>query len=117
MVNYKIHPVIRYCENSFVSPKYVDQKGKYITVVNKYNQNIITGPVYVRSQYSNGTDYYRIGDRINPNSEHILESINQKYIMIGNMNKTGAMADIAIKSNEIFIIPSSSKMLLSLEFS
>ena len=37
--------------------------------------------------------------------------------MIGNMNKTGSMGDIAIRSNEIFAIPISSKMLLSLEFS
>lgn len=117
MVEYKIHPVIKYFENSLVSPKYVDQNGKYITVVEKYNQNIITGPVYIRSQYSIGSDDYSIGNKINPYTEHILESINQKYVMIGNMNKTGSMGDIAIRSNEIFAIPISSKMLLSLEFS
>ena len=117
MIEYKIHPVIKYFENSLVSPKYIDQNGIYITVVNKYNQNIITGPVYIRSQYSIGSDDYSIGNKINPHTEHILESINQKYVMIGNMNKTGSIGDIAIRSNEIFAIPISSKMLLSLEFS
>ena len=114
---YKVHPTIKYYEKSLVSPKYIDKNGKYITVANKFNQNIITNSVYIRSQYTHTEGDFSIGKRINPYSEHVLESINQKYVMIGNMNKIGSINDIAITSNDVYAIPISSKMLLSLEFS
>ena len=118
--HYKLHPLIKYFENSLISPKYVDMNGKYITVADKFNQNVITSPVYIRSQYinnNNGMNDFSIGKKINPNTEHILESINHKYIMLGNMCKIGSIDEIAISSNEIYTVPVSSKMLLSLEFS
>ena len=117
MQTYKLYPNIRYFENSFVSPKYVDTNNRYITIANKYNQNTITEPVYVYGQYSNNSDNVRIGNKIDPYSTYTLESINQDYIMLGGINKIDNLSDIAIRSNEIFVVPSTTKMLMSLEFS
>ena len=117
MQKYKLYPNIRYFENSFVSPKYVDTNNRYITIANKYNQNTITEPVYVYGQYSNNSDNVRIGNKIDPYSTYTIESINQDYIMLGGINKIDSLSDIAIRSNELFVVPSTTKMLMSLEFS
>ena len=94
----------------------------------KYNQNVLAKPVYLRSQYNLNSPSvntlrdtqefeYKIGDTLDPNRTHLLESVNKNMIMLGSVENTGRIQDVAIKANKIHAIPTSSKMLLSIEFS
>ena len=94
----------------------------------KYNQNVLAKPVYLRSQYNLNNPSvntlrdtqefeYRIGDNIDPTKTHLLESINKNMVMLGSVENIGPIGSVAIKANNIHAIPTSSKMLLSLEFS
>lgn len=117
---YAIHPFIRYLENSFVLPKRVNEKGEYITIVNKTNQNITTGTINMYNNYettksNTGTDL-RIGNRIGPQEEYIIESMDAKMLLIGNMFKQGSISEIAIRKDDIYVVPKASKMNLTLEF-
>ena len=125
---FKLCPVFKYYEKCIVSPRYVDENGDYILLATKYNQNIMAKPVYLRSQYnlnnpSNNTlrdspdIVYKIGDKLDPNKKHLLESVNKSMIMLGSVESDGTIAEIAIKANQIHAIPTASKMLLSIEFS
>lgn len=117
---YAKHPYVKYLENSFVLPKRVNEKGEYITIVNKPNQNITTGTVNMMNGYettksNTGTDL-RLGDRIGPQEEYILESMDKNMLLIGNMFKQGTMEEIAIKKDDIYVIPKAGKLNLTLEF-
>lgn len=131
---FKYHPTVKYIEKSFVKPKQIDKYGKYITVANKYNQNLVTSNVYLRNQYKFGNDSISnvydenrankdsketlsIANKINPDVDHIVESLDKNLILIGNMNKIGSMSDLAISSENIYLVPQSSKVILTLEFS
>lgn len=115
---YRLHPIVKYKLNIVVSPKYVDTNGNMITLVEKYNQNIITCPVYMRSQYRLvDVGELSIGKRINPTDKHIMESINSGYLLFGNMMKTGTLDDVSITSDNVYAIPMSGRMIMSLEFS
>lgn len=117
---YAMHPFIRFLENSFVLPKRVNEHGEYITIVNKTNQNITTGSINMVSNYettksNTGTDL-RIGNRIGPLEEYIIESMDPQMLLIGNMFKQGTTDDIAIRKDEIYVVPKASKLNLTLEF-
>ena len=114
---YKYNPFIKFIENIVVAPKYVNNYDTYMTLVNKFNQNIITGPVLLMRQYTNNTEDYEIANRINSKREYTMESLNDNMLMLGEVNKKGFIDDIAIKSNMVYIVPNTSRMLLSLEFS
>lgn len=125
---YKLHPIFKYYEKGIVSPRYVDDDGDYIMLAEKYNQNVMAKPVYLRSQYNlnnptvntikDSSDIvYRIGDRLDANKKHLLESVNKKMLMFGNVENDGTIESVAIKAQQIHAIPTASKMLLSVEFS
>ena len=114
---YKYNLFIKFVENIVVAPKYVDNYDTYMTLVNKFNQNIITGPVVLMRQYTNNVEDYEIAKRINSKREYTMESLNDNMLMIGEVNKKGFIDDIAITSNMVYIVPNTSRMLLSLEFS
>ena len=125
---YKIHPIFKYYERGLVSPRYVDENKDYIMLVDKYNQNIMAKPVYLRSQYNLNNPsvntlrdspdvVYKIGEKLNPNKKHLLESINKSMIMFGNVENEGTIGEVALKTQQIHAIPTASKMLLSIEFS
>ena len=115
---YRLHPIVKYKLNIVVSPKYIDTNGNMITLVEKYNQNIITCPVYMRSQYRLvDVGKLSIGKRINPTDKHIMESINSEYLLFGNMMKTGSLDEVSITSENVYAIPMSGRMIMSLEFS
>lgn len=129
---YKHHPTIKYFENTFVTPKQIDKYGRFLTLANKYNQNLVTSNVYLRNEYrftnnqlthpysaysdDNGNTL-AIGNKINPDIDHIAESLDKNLILIGNMNKTGSMADLAVRSEKVYLVPQSSKLMLTMEFS
>ena len=117
---YAVHPYIKYIENSFTLPKRVNEHGEYITMANKTNQNIMTGTVNMYNNYettkaNTGTDL-RIGNRIGPQEEYILESMDSNMLLIGNMFKQGTIDDVAIRKDEIYVVPKASKINLTLEF-
>ena len=125
---YKLHPIFKYYEKGIVSPRYVDENKDYVMLVNKYNQNIMTKPVYLRSQYNLNNPsvntlqdspniIYRIGDKLDANKKHLLESVNKSMLMFGNVENEGTIEEVALKSLQIHAIPTASKMLLSIEFS
>lgn len=117
---YSYHPTVKYSEKSFVKPKYVDTSGRYITMAEKYNQNVTTSNVYVRTTYDIGNssvEDLRIGNKIHPYTDHVLESVDNNLLMLGNMEKVGQLSEVAITSRNISIIPQESKMQISIEFS
>ena len=125
---FKLSPVFKYYEKCIVSPRYIDENGDYILLASKYNQNIMAKPVYLRSQYNlnNPTNnsikdspdvVYKIGNRLDPNKKHLLESINKSMIMLGSVENDGTISETAIRANKIHAIPTASKMLMSVEFS
>ena len=125
---FKFHPVFKYAEKCFVAPRFVDSNNQFVMIAEKYNQNVMTKPVYLRSQYDlNSTTHNTIRDptdviyKIFPvsdtNKTHLLESINKNLLMIGSVTNTGTMKDVAITAAFVNAIPSSSKMMISLEFS
>ena len=125
---FKLSPMFKYYEKCIVSPRYVDEDGKYILLANKYNQNVMAKPVYLRSQYNLNNPTvntirdsdevnYKIGNKLDPNKKHLLESVNKSMIMLGSVESEGTIAETAIRANQIYAIPTASKMLLSLEFS
>ena len=115
---YKYHPRIEYTQKNFVSPKYANTDGTYITVINKPNQNIITSNVLIRNNYdhSNQSVDNNIAPRILCTKEHIIESVNKNYMLIGNMEKVGTLNDIAINSEKVYLVPTTARMYISLEF-
>ena len=125
---YKIHPVFRYYEKAIVSPRYVNEDNEYIMLAQKYNQNIMAKPVYLRSQYNlnnpnvntmkdSADIVYRVGNSLDADKKHLLESVNKNMLMFGNVENSGSIEDVAIRAQEIHAIPTASKMLLSIEFS
>lgn len=125
---FKLHPIFKYYEKGIVSPRYVDENKDYVMLVNKYNQNIMAKPVFLRSQYNLNNPsvntlqdspdvIYRIGDKLDANKKHLLESVNKSMLMFGNVENEGTIEEVALKSLQIHAIPTASKMLLSIEFS
>ena len=125
---FKYNPIFKYYENIIVSPRHVDQNNNFIMLAQKYNQNVLAKPVYLRSQYNlnntskntikdNDTVDYKIGNILDANKTHLLESVNKSMIMFGSVENTGNIDDVAIRANRINAIPTASKMLLSIEFS
>lgn len=120
---FKHHPTVKYVEKSFVKPKLVDKNNNYITMINKFNQSLVTSNIYIRSGYNldnkaeNEHSSTSVAKKINGNIDHIMESYNENMIMIGNMAKSGYINEIAILSENVYLVPQSSKLLLTLEFS
>ena len=125
---YKLHPIFKYAEKCFVIPRFVDSNNKFVMVAEKYNQNVMTKPVYLRSQYDlnsttnntiqdSDTVNYKIFPRSDPNKTHLMESINKDLVMIGTVDNAGYVKDVAITAGYVHAIPSSSKMMMSIEFS
>lgn len=115
---YMFHSRVKYVENAFVNPKYTTKTGKYLTVVEKTNKNIITSNVILRNEYSigSGITSMNIAPGIHSETEHIMESVNKDFIVLGNVNKHSPLSEIAIESDRVNIIPLSSKMIVSMEF-
>jgi hypothetical protein len=116
--SFKYHPRVDYIQNSFVAPVYHTKTGEYITLVKKTNQNIVTSNVLLRNNYdhSNTDASNNIAKNILCDKEHILESVNKDYMLIGNVNKLGLLSDIAITSDFVYMVPMGARMYLSLEF-
>jgi hypothetical protein len=118
MDQYGYYNGVKYIENSFVNPRYTTKNGKYLTVVEKPNQNITTTNVVLRNTYAIGhvDTSYNIANSIQSNTEHVMESVNKDYLLIGGVNKSGLLQDIAINCNSVSIVPLANKMMLSMEF-
>ena len=125
---FKFNPIFKYYENIIVSPRHVDENNNFIMVAQKYNQNVLGKPVYLRSQYNlnnptvntlrdSDTIEYKIAQTLDPNKTHLMESVNKQMLMFGGVENYGPIASVAIKSAKVHAIPTASKMLLSLEFS
>jgi hypothetical protein len=116
--HYMYYSCVKYAQNSFVNPKYTTKSGKYIMVVEKQNQNLCTNNVVLRNTYAIGhvDTKYNIANAIQSNTEHVLESVNSNYLLVGGVNKSGLLNDIAINCNSVSIVPLSNKMILSIEF-
>ena len=111
--------MFKYFEKNLVTPKYLNSNNQYMTIVKKVN-NTITENVTIKSQnvsIYNTENEYRIGNKIPPTSNYTIERLNSNFIEIGNMNKFDLIDDIAIKSNNIYVTPTQTKMLISIEFS
>ena len=116
---YKSFSMFKYFEKNLVTPKYLNSNNQYMTIVKKVN-NTITENVTIKSQnvsIYNTENEYRIGNKIPPTSNYTIERLNSNFIEIGNMNKFDLIDDIAIKSNNIYVTPTQTKMLISIEFS
>jgi len=98
-------------------PKYVDSNGYLLMMINKNNQNVITGNIYIRSQYSLIPGSYNISNRISDSTEYIMESIDKNLLLVGNIDNIGYINDLAIRSETVNLIPTSSRLLMSVEFS
>lgn len=115
---FKYFPCIRYTENIFVSPTFIDAQNRLATIVRKRNQNITLEPASVKALYTNDTSTSAaIAKQINPASTYLLESIDNQTLMLGNIPKIGLIGNLAIDANNIYIIPRASKMNLTFEFS
>ena len=125
---FKLNPIFKYYENIIVSPRHVDQNNNFIMLAQKYNQNVLAKPVYLRSQYNlnnpnqntlrDQTEVdYKIAQRLDPTKTHLLESVNKSMIMLGSVENNGPIGEVAIRAQKIHAIPTASKMLLSIEFS
>lgn len=97
-------------------------------IAEKYNQNVLGKPVYLRSQYnlnntSNNTIRdsdsidYKIAQKLDPNKTHLMESVNKQMLMFGGVENNDRLANVAIKAAKVHAIPTASKLLMSLEFS
>ena len=125
---FKYNPIFKYYENIIVSPRHVDQNNNFIMVVQKYNQNVLGKPVYLRSQYNlnnpnvntlrdSDTIEYKIAQTLDPTKTHLMESVNKQMLMFGGVENYGPIGSVAIKAGKVHAIPTASKMMLSLEFS
>ena len=125
---FKYNPIFKYYENIIVSPRHVDQNNNFIMIAEKYNQNVLGKPVYLRSQYnlnntSNNTIRdsdsidYKIAQKLDPNKTHLMESVNKQMLMFGGVENNDRLANVAIKAAKVHAIPTASKLLMSLEFS
>lgn len=120
MGGYAIHPYVKYVENSFELPKRVNKYNEYITIINKTNQNLTTGIVNMYNNYetnkSTSHNNLSVGKRIGSTDEYIMESMDANMILIGNMFKSATFDDVAIRNDDIYVVPKASKMTLTLEF-
>ena len=115
---YRLFPNIVYAENIIVEPRYVNTNNNFITLVNIFNQNTQTMNAVIKSENVLSNDpMYNVGNMINVNTKHIIESLDDYMLMVSDMDKRDRIADIAITTEDMFIIPITSRMTIAIEFS
>ena len=117
-MHYKLHPVIAFCENCFVEPRYVNANNQYITMINAFNQNTKTMNVKLKNiNILEDDSKYSIGAFIPPSQTHVMESLDDHMLLLSDIDKRQGLYNSSISSDYINIIPVTSRMNISLEFS
>ena len=60
---------------------------------------------------------YNVGKNISANDKHVVESLNDDMLMISDFDKRQDLTQIAIETDYINVIPVTSRMNISIEFS
>ena len=111
---------VSYTMKIFSAPRYETSYGKFLTIVRINNENILTDNVYIRNKNIptpiGHDETYNIANTIDDNTLFLIESLNTKFIMLGNIPKYGKIEDSAITARVIFLIPTIPKLRLSIEF-
>lgn len=115
---YRYHPCYAYIENSFAEAKYVNTNEDLITMLNVYNQNTQVMNANIKSENTlSDSDAYKVGNMLSCSSIHVVESLDDNMLMISDFDKRDVLDDIAIQKDQIYVIPRTTRMTLSLEFS
>lgn len=115
---YRYHPCYAYIENSFAEAKYVNTNEDLITMLNVYNQNTQVMNANIKSESTlSDSDTYKVGNMLSCSNVHVVESLDDNMLMISDFDKRDVLNDIAIQKDQIYVIPRTTRMTLSLEFS
>jgi hypothetical protein len=115
---YRYHPCYAYIENSFAEAKYVNTNEDLITMLNVYNQNTQVMNANIKSENTlSDSDVYKVGNMLSCSNVHVVESLDDNMLMISDFDKRDVLNDIAIQKDQIYVIPRTTRMTLSLEFS
>lgn len=119
VTSYRLHPCIAYFENSFVSPKYINTNGQYISLFNIFNQNTLTSQCQLKSYNTLLTDASNsIAPLIPALQTHVVESLDNYMLMVSDLDKRqNNLVNTAIRSEHVFMQPKTTRLTLTLEFS